>query len=171
MEETVEERKARLLALRAERDSSLAAKGTKRTHDEIETTNDIETEDPKPEPLLKFRNYQPKDSELKDLALEPSTGEDYEKVDAGELAKEHNEFFEAETNLVDLAPKRANWDLKRNVESRLKKLEKRTLRALSELASQNADEESDSSEDESESEDEDESESGSESRSEGGSDE
>lgn len=36
--------------------------------------------------------------------------------------------------LLDLAPKKANWDLKRDVEKRLEKLERRTMRALLELA-------------------------------------
>jgi coiled-coil domain-containing protein 12 len=36
--------------------------------------------------------------------------------------------------IVNLAPKKANWDLKREIQPKLDKLERRTLRALIEIA-------------------------------------
>lgn len=38
--------------------------------------------------------------------------------------------------LANVAPKKPNWDLRRDVESRLSKLERRTQRALAQLAQQ-----------------------------------
>ncbi len=35
---------------------------------------------------------------------------------------------------MNLAPKKANWDLKREIQPKLDKLERRTLRALIEIA-------------------------------------
>jgi coiled-coil domain-containing protein 12 len=35
--------------------------------------------------------------------------------------------------LVNVAPKKANWDLKRDIEKRLEKLERRTQRAIVEI--------------------------------------
>lgn len=35
--------------------------------------------------------------------------------------------------LVNIAPKKANWDLKRDVQPKLDKLERRTMRAIMEM--------------------------------------
>lgn len=40
----------------------------------------------------------------------------------------------AQEVLINVAPKKANWDLKRDVEGKLEKLERRTQRALHQIA-------------------------------------
>ena len=43
---------------------------------------------------------------------------------------------DAQELLLSVQPKKANWDLRRDVERKLEKLEKRTQRALAELTRQ-----------------------------------
>merc|ERR1712150_157877 len=88
------------------------------------------------EPALKLRNYRPLDDNLHRDEIDKA---DVIPVD------EHVEALEdearadapgAETNeldLVALAPKRPDWDLKRAVEPRLEKLKRKTERAIAEL--------------------------------------
>lgn len=45
-----------------------------------------------------------------------------------------------EGGLADVAPKKINWDLKRDVAQRLEKLERRTMRALLEMAQEEVNE-------------------------------
>jgi len=102
---------------------------------------------------LKFRNYQPKAEELKDGIIAPvkiSVDKELEKMGAvrcmscpfhvmyavrvvcsssfGKLQVQTT----AEIQL-DVAPKKANWDLKQHIAKKLEKLERRTQQAIVEL--------------------------------------
>jgi tetrahydromethanopterin S-methyltransferase subunit G len=106
--------------------------------------------------VIKFRNYVPKTEDLKKLAVEkpvlpsvelsqtlktatPSdSATDGEFVTAGGLEPDANAFkgILQSTETIDpvsIAPKKANWDLKRDVEKRLTKLERQTQNAIREL--------------------------------------
>mmetsp|Transcript_15906 Transcript_15906/g.42741 ORF Transcript_15906/g.42741 Transcript_15906/m.42741 type:complete len:132 (-) Transcript_15906:14-409(-) len=92
-----------------------------------------------------FQNYKPRDESLKkyvDDAVDPETV-------VAEVAQRQNEIIEAHIRLYDdprqdtanLAPKKVNWDLKRNVAERLERLERRTQRAMMEVVRRRAEEE------------------------------
>ncbi|KAL9967383.1 hypothetical protein ACROYT_G025592 [Oculina patagonica] len=89
---------------------------------------------PAPPPrLIKFRNYLPKDETLKEkkipnakpLSVEDEVQEHLEKAKAEKVIEE--------VDLANLAPRKPDWDLKRDVAKKLEKLEKRTQRAIVEL--------------------------------------
>ncbi|NXG74228.1 CCD12 protein, partial [Baryphthengus martii] len=82
---------------------------------------------------LKLRNYEPEDEELKKRKVpkaKPASVEDKVK-DQLEAAKP--EPIIDEVDLANLAPRKPDWDLKRDVAKKLEKLEKRTQRAIAEL--------------------------------------
>ncbi|XP_042331454.1 coiled-coil domain-containing protein 12 isoform X2 [Sceloporus undulatus] len=82
---------------------------------------------------LKLRNYTPEDEELKGRTVpqaKPASVEDKVK-DQLEAAKP--EPIIEEVDLANLAPRKPDWDLKRDVAKKLEKLEKRTQRAIAEL--------------------------------------
>jgi coiled-coil domain-containing protein 12 len=76
---------------------------------------------------LKFRNYVPRDNLLRELRIEPAplpsmVGEINRKLIMMEGRRGED--------LLALAPKKPNWDLKRDIERKLDALEKRTQRAI-----------------------------------------
>ena len=86
-----------------------------------------------PKKTIKFRNYAPKDDQLKTKKLE-----NVKPVDVVETLSEHLEKAKpnkasAEVDLATLAPRKPDWDLKRDVSKKLEKLEKRTQKAIVEL--------------------------------------
>jgi hypothetical protein len=107
-------------------------------------------------PVIKFRNYVPKTEDLRKSVVEkpaPPSVElsqtlktatpsdavaEGEFVTAGGLEADANAFkgILGSTETIDpvsIAPKKANWDLKRDVEKRLSKLERQTQNAIREL--------------------------------------
>ncbi|PNH03523.1 Coiled-coil domain-containing protein 12 [Tetrabaena socialis] len=81
-------------------------------------------------PVLKFRNY----------AVQDTKRIDHERVAAAQPPKFQEPVVETkpeelpqEELLVNIAPKKANWDLKRDVQPKLDKLERRTQRAMLEM--------------------------------------
>ncbi|GIL47242.1 hypothetical protein Vafri_4093 [Volvox africanus] len=90
-----------------------------------------DTTEPEPEkPILKFRNY----------AVQDTKRIDHERVEAAQPPKFQEPVVETkpedlpqEELLVNIAPKKANWDLKRDVQPKLDKLERRTQRAILEM--------------------------------------
>mmetsp|Transcript_59581 Transcript_59581/g.87328 ORF Transcript_59581/g.87328 Transcript_59581/m.87328 type:complete len:137 (+) Transcript_59581:51-461(+) len=78
-------------------------------------------------PKLKFRNYQPKTDEFKDGVVAPvkiSADKELEKMGATQTKPEVQ---------LDVAPKKANWDLKQHISKKLEKLERRTQQAIVDL--------------------------------------
>lgn len=85
-----------------------------------------------PKPI--FRNYQPKDEELKPGVLPKPNLIEIENAIKEQLASGKPEpLIEKEIDLTTLAPQKIDWDLKRDVEKKLRLLEKRTQRAIVEL--------------------------------------
>ena len=77
---------------------------------------------------IRLRNYLPEDGE----AFEHTRVEAAKVPETGAPEEEEDQTNE-EAAVVDVAPKKANWDLKRDVEKKLKKLERRTQNAMIEL--------------------------------------
>ena len=150
MEEEAQARKQRMRALR----EAAAAKG------------EVETE----EKTIKFRNYTPKDEELKGNKVEAAKPEQLDDVEIevtkgdedvqqpGSVvsgihigARSWNAYTSMsivqgslllistfgcwclQEELLSVAPKKANWDLKRDVAKQLEKLERRTQKAVVEI--------------------------------------
>lgn len=81
---------------------------------------------------LKFRNYVPKTADLKELVMEKPTIEALEQ----ELAQRASDTIEAsmeEDAVMAIAPKKPNWDLKRDVQKQLAVLSMKTDKAIMEL--------------------------------------
>ncbi len=109
---------------------------------------------------IKFRNYVPSDKNLrKVLTVEPIDKSLVDKAKQSEkennsdvriddvITKELMLYVNAELNVL---PKSANWDLKKMLESRLGKLQRRTQRAIIEILRKKIEENSDSSDEDDE---------------------
>ncbi|CAB4393873.1 unnamed protein product [Rhizophagus irregularis] len=130
MEEASRQRKERLEALRKRKLDSDTNK-----NDAEEDSNNIEN------PILKFRNYTPINEDIKSIStVNIATPKDItdtlentvEKI-AKQVKEEEEKKREEEVDLFNLAPKKPNWDLKRDVEKKLAKLEKKTQSSIAEL--------------------------------------
>ncbi len=105
------------------------------------------------EPVIKFRNYAPRDEKIvhekvRFLSISSETNTPRLTFDHSTLqveAAKAPEFEEVEVDLdavighaaeeviVNVAPKKANWDLRRDIAPKLAKLERRTQLAMIEL--------------------------------------
>ncbi|GJJ71951.1 coiled-coil domain-containing protein 12 [Entomortierella parvispora] len=89
---------------------------------------------------LSFRNYTPLNAELKaedsKITTPKDIGDTVEKKMEGVVEKviqEEDEKRAKDVDIFSLAPKKPNWDLKRDIEPSLLKLEKKTRAAIIEL--------------------------------------
>ncbi|KDQ60903.1 hypothetical protein JAAARDRAFT_124325 [Jaapia argillacea MUCL 33604] len=92
-------------------------------------------------PVIGGRNYDPETRTLRKRTL----GEDVEMEDtvekniaglAEQIVAEDEERRAQDLDLFNIAPKRPNWDLKRELEKKLAKLDKQTQRAIHALIRQ-----------------------------------
>ncbi|KAK9079001.1 hypothetical protein SSX86_000670 [Deinandra increscens subsp. villosa] len=117
-EETIEQaaaaRRERLEALRAARQL---------LENPDEEDNDVN---------VKFRNYLPHDKQLQEGKLAPPKLPKFEDPVASEPPVEEKK----EDPFLNIAPKKPNWDLRRDVQKKLDKLEKRTQKAIFQLMEQ-----------------------------------
>ncbi|XP_064594991.1 coiled-coil domain-containing protein 12-like [Liolophura sinensis] len=84
-----------------------------------------------PKPV--FRSYKPADDSLKESTLPKIKPEDVTEKIKNQLEAGKEEDLAKEIDLTNLAPRKPDWDLKRDVAKKLEKLEKRTQRAIAEL--------------------------------------
>ncbi|GCB65256.1 coiled-coil domain-containing protein 12 [Scyliorhinus torazame] len=82
---------------------------------------------------LKLRNYIPEDKELKERQVPKAKPASVEEKVKDQLEAGKPESIIEEVDLVNLAPRKPDWDLKRDVAKKLERLEKRTQRAIAEL--------------------------------------
>ncbi|KAH7641431.1 coiled-coil domain-containing protein 12 [Dermatophagoides farinae] len=122
MEEEALKRKQRLDELRNKR------KNSETNQSESNAKNSIQL--PKP----KFRNYNPSDESLKENSLPKARPENVKDqlTDELEIAKSNDALVD-DIDLTKLAPKKIDWDLKRNIAKKLDKLERKTQIAIAEL--------------------------------------
>jgi len=120
-------RKERLKALKR---GDLKSVPSEQLEQDTTENNDILNELPKPI----FRNYTPKDDQLKPGVLPKPNLIEIENAIKDQLASGKPEpLIEKEIDLTTLAPQKIDWDLKRDVEKKLRLLEKRTQRAIVDL--------------------------------------
>ncbi|KAF6018552.1 CCDC12 [Bugula neritina] len=121
LEEESKKRKQRLLALRAKKEGKTVE----------ELTDGGQTEAALPKPV--FRSYKPLDEKLKENTIpNPEPVEVADKVQ-DQLESGKPQPIIEEVDLASLAPRKPDWDLRRDVAKKLEKLEKRTQRAIAEL--------------------------------------
>ncbi|CAF0979181.1 unnamed protein product [Brachionus calyciflorus] len=85
-----------------------------------------------PKPL--FRNYTPKDDDLKSNILpKPDLSEIRDEIKEQLDSAKPKPLIEKEIDLATLAPQKIDWDLKRECEKKLKILERRTQKAIVEI--------------------------------------
>ncbi|XP_015588447.1 coiled-coil domain-containing protein 12 [Cephus cinctus] len=117
LEEEALKRKERLQAL-------------KKKNDDIKE-NKIEETATLPKP--KFRSYKPQDDNLKDNVVEEAKVGDVEAEVQDQLSAANTKVVIEELDISNLAPRKPDWDLKRDVAKKLEKLERRTQKAIGEL--------------------------------------
>ncbi|KAL5244975.1 hypothetical protein ACI65C_012385 [Semiaphis heraclei] len=120
LEEEARKRKERLANLKKSLENKNEAK-----------TNEDSVEKPLPKP--RFKSYIPEDEGLKaELIPTPQPGDIVAEVE-DQLKAGETVFTVQELDLNTLAPRKPDWDLKRDIEKRMSKLERRTQRAIAEL--------------------------------------
>ena len=89
-------------------------------------------------PPLKFRNYVPRDEELRAAKVEEPKAPEPELPLLGAPGGDPSAPEEDgnDDSILTLQPKKANWDLQRDVERKLAKLERRTQKAMLDLMRQ-----------------------------------
>ncbi|KAJ8461863.1 hypothetical protein ONZ45_g18143 [Pleurotus djamor] len=111
--EASEERKARLLALRRRKAG----------------------EDSDNQPVLKGRNFDPVSRSVRkhqsddDVNMEDTIEQNVQGL-AEKIVNEDEERRAQELDVFNIAPKRANWDLKREMDKKLARLERRTQESI-----------------------------------------
>ncbi|KAG2272906.1 hypothetical protein Bca4012_085893 [Brassica carinata] len=80
-------------------------------------------------PAMKFRNYVPQATELQDSKVAPPELPKFEDP----IVSLPPAVEKKEDPFVNIAPKKPNWDLRRDVQKKLDKLEKRTQKAMYKL--------------------------------------
>nr|CAG4649866.1 EOG090X0KZ2 [Scapholeberis mucronata] len=81
-------------------------------------------------PRPTFRSYRPLDEDLKKSSLPAAEPEEVDQLVTKELGNAGEPAVVEEIDLVNLAPRKPDWDLKRDVAKKLAKLDKRTQRAI-----------------------------------------
>ncbi|KAG4067023.1 hypothetical protein HA402_000014 [Bradysia odoriphaga] len=81
-----------------------------------------------------FRSYKPEDETILENAIVPATAtESIEEEVQDQLDMLKTPIVIEDIDIVNLAPRKPDWDLKRDVSKKLEKLEKQTQRAIAEL--------------------------------------
>ncbi|KAK9503922.1 hypothetical protein O3M35_010381 [Rhynocoris fuscipes] len=84
-------------------------------------------------PKPKFRSYKPSDDKLKETVLEPAKPGNVEAEIKDQLESAKMRVVIEDLDLTSLAPRKPDWDLKRDVAKKLERLERKTQRAIAEL--------------------------------------
>lgn len=141
IEQAVASRRERLLALRAAQQLSNSSEPEPNNQDEQQpqppptsSEDDDDQQEEKGEEgeeklSMKFRNYVPHDKHLQEGKLAPAVLPKFEDP----VSVPEPEEKPKEDPFLNIAPKKPNWDLRRDVQKKLDKLEKRTQKALYQL--------------------------------------
>lgn len=127
LEQQALKRKERLAALKASKEGRTkgAKEGSK--EDAKETTNAAAL----PKPV--FRSYKPLDEQFSDAILPPAEPSDVRDKVQDELDKENEGLTMENLDFTNLAPRKPDWDLKRDIAPKLAKLDRKTQKAIAEL--------------------------------------
>lgn len=81
----------------------------------------------------KFRSYKPNDENLQENLLDQAKPTDIKNEVKDQLDSAKSGVVIDELDISNLAPRKPDWDLKRDVAKKLEKLERRTQKAIAEL--------------------------------------
>ncbi|XP_034942702.1 coiled-coil domain-containing protein 12 [Chelonus insularis] len=84
-------------------------------------------------PKPKFRSYRPQDENLRENVIENAQPGDVEAEVKDLLTAAKSNVVIEELDIGSLAPRKSDWDLKRDTAKKLAKLERRTQKAVAEL--------------------------------------
>ncbi|XP_045712804.1 coiled-coil domain-containing protein 12 [Phyllostomus hastatus] len=130
LEEEALRRKERLKALREKTGRKDKEDGEPKTK---QLREEEEVEEGEKHRELRLRNYVPEDEALKKRRVPQAKPVAVEEKVKEQLEAAKPEPIIEEVDLANLAPRKPDWDLKRDVAKKLEKLEKRTQRAIAEL--------------------------------------
>ncbi|XP_020593738.1 coiled-coil domain-containing protein 12 isoform X2 [Phalaenopsis equestris] len=119
-------RRERLMALRTAKELSMPDDSSNISNGKVVDTDEAEENKT---PNMKFRNYLPHDKLLQEGKLPPVDLPKFEDP----IAPVQEPSDKIEDPFLNIAPKKPNWDLRRDVQKKLDKLERRTQKALYEL--------------------------------------
>ena len=132
LELEAQKRRDRLKGLRKEAEPVSAENSTEKNSAENSTT-DPSTEQSAALPQAKFRSYVPKLPELQDSVVAKLPPMDVAGMVQDQLEAALPTDLPEDMELTNLAPRKPDWDLKRDVAKSLDRLERRTQRAVAEL--------------------------------------
>ncbi|PSN47521.1 Coiled-coil domain-containing protein 12 [Blattella germanica] len=124
MEEESLKRKERLKALKRKHEET-GKEGSKSEESSSESSSQL--------PRPKFRSYRPQDESLKENVLPDAKPGDVESEVKDQLGSASSKVVIEELDITNLAPRKPDWDLKRDVAKKLERLERRTQKAIAEL--------------------------------------
>ncbi|CAG9837055.1 unnamed protein product [Diabrotica balteata] len=84
-------------------------------------------------PTPSFRSYKPINESLNEFALNPAEPGDVTTQVKNQLESAKSNVVIDQLDVTSLAPRKPDWDLKRDVAKKLAKLEKQTQKAIAEL--------------------------------------
>jgi len=119
LEEEARRRKERLKSLR------------QKLQGEPEAAEPKKIDLPLPKPV--FRSYRPQTEDFQAASASAAKPIDIEPQVADTLEQGHVKTLLDDVDLTNLAPRKPDWDLKRDVAPKLQKLERRTQKAIAEL--------------------------------------
>lgn len=105
-------------------------KQLKRKHDE--SNNDI-AENPQALPKPKFRSYKPEAELLVENKIPDPKPEDVESEVSEQLKAANENVTIDHLDITTLAPRKQDWDLKRDIAKKLEYLERQTQKAIAEI--------------------------------------
>ncbi|XP_021186837.2 coiled-coil domain-containing protein 12 [Helicoverpa armigera] len=108
-------------------------KNLKRKNPTSESSNNDTPSEFVPLPKPKFRSYKPQDETLQEAKLEDAEPAAVEAEVKELLEAGKEKIVLQDLDISSLAPRKPDWDLKRDVAKKLEKLERRTQKAIAEL--------------------------------------
>ncbi|XP_053681912.1 coiled-coil domain-containing protein 12 [Sabethes cyaneus] len=105
-------------------------KNLKRKQESNSAETDRSTESV-PKPI--FRNYRPESEGIKENVVEETLPMDVDSEISTQLEMMKTTIAIEDIDIANLAPRKPDWDLKRDVSKKLEKLERRTQKAIAEL--------------------------------------
>ncbi|XP_066151898.1 coiled-coil domain-containing protein 12 [Euwallacea fornicatus] len=126
LEEQALKRRQRLLNLKRKRDGQLGTDDSSSVHQDGEQNQEI-----LPAPI--FRSYRPLDEKLQENLISDVSPEDISEQVKDQLESAKSQIVMDQLDVTSLAPRKPDWDLKRDLNKKWEKLERQTQKAIAEL--------------------------------------
>ncbi|XP_030761894.1 coiled-coil domain-containing protein 12 [Sitophilus oryzae] len=123
LEEQARQRREKLLSLKRKRDGKTNSNGSN-----SELANELAVL-----PRPSFRSYKPIDENLHENLLPSTQPEDVSTQVKDQLESANTKIVLDQLDVTSLAPRKPDWDLKRDIAKRIEQVERQTQRAIAEL--------------------------------------